>query len=59
MADIHFAAFLVVSFLGCEVLGYVAMACAITPGIHVVFSFFLGGNEYLPFPHVPSIGSLV
>ena len=42
-----------------EVVEYVAMACAIAPAIHVLFSFFLGWNEYMPFLHVPSIGSLV
>lgn len=40
------AAYLVLSFLS-------------APLIHVLFSFFLGWTEYMPFWRIPSVGSLL
>jgi heme A synthase len=40
---------------GREIAEYVLMASVNAPVIHVVFSFFLGWHEYMPFIHVPSL----
>lgn len=38
-----------------EALFYVVLAFLSAPVIHVVFSFFFGWREYMPFLHVPSM----
>ena len=38
---------------------YLILAVLIAPTIHVLFSFFLGWNEYMPFIPVPSLGELM
>lgn len=38
---------------------YLVLAVLIAPVIHVLFSFFLGWKEYMPFIPVPSLGELV
>ncbi len=37
---------------------YLVLAFLIAPVIHVLFSFFLGWKEYMPFIPVPSLGEL-
>jgi hypothetical protein len=41
-----------------EVLAYLVLAFLSSPVIHVVFSFFLGWNEYMPFIEIPAMGEL-
>ena len=38
-----------------ELWQYVILAFLASPLIHVVFSFFFGWHEYMPFLHVPSM----
>ena len=38
-----------------ETTWYIVLAFLSAPVIHVVFSFFLGWREYMPFLHVPSL----
>ena len=38
---------------------YVVLAFAVSPVIHVLFSFFIGWHEYLPFIHVPSMNEFL
>ena len=38
---------------------YLILAVLMAPVIHVLFSFFLGWKEYMPFIPVPSLGELV
>jgi len=38
---------------------YLLLAVLVAPAIHVLFSFFLGWKEYMPFIPVPSIGDLL
>jgi hypothetical protein len=35
------------------------MAVLVAPVIHVLFSFFLGWKEYMPFIPVPYLGELI
>jgi len=42
-----------------ELLIYLVLAALMAPVIHLVFSFFLGWKEYMPFFIVPSIWDLV
>jgi hypothetical protein len=44
---------------GSEIARYVPMAMVVAPTIHVLFSFLLGWNEYMPFIPVPSIHELM
>ncbi|MGZ5127280.1 MAG: hypothetical protein ACXWC1_31300 [Burkholderiales bacterium] len=46
---------LVFRMLRTEFVWYVFLAFASSPAIHVVFSFFIGWHEYLPFWHIPSL----
>lgn len=39
-------------------LAYVLLSALSAPLIHVLFSFFLGWDEYMPFIAVPSLASL-
>lgn len=41
-----------------EWLWYLGLAFLASPAIHLVFSFFFGWHEYLPFWHIPSLWSL-
>jgi hypothetical protein len=38
---------------------YLVLAALSAPLIHVLFAFFLGWNEYMPFIPVPSLASLI
>lgn len=38
---------------------YLLLSAASAPCIHIMFSFFLGWDEYMPFFRVPSIASLL
>ena len=38
---------------------YLMLAMLVAPMIHILFSFFLGWKEYMPFIPVPSLGELV
>jgi hypothetical protein len=40
-------------------LAYVLLSALSAPLIHVLFSFFLGWDEYMPFLPVPSLQSLI
>jgi hypothetical protein len=40
-------------------LAYVLLSALSAPLIHVLFSFFLGWDEYMPFIAVPSLASLI
>ena len=42
-----------------EVARYLPLAIIAAPLIHVLFSFFLGWNEYMPFIQVPSMRALL
>ena len=42
-----------------ETAGYVAMAVLMAPAIHVLFSFFVGWHDYMPWFYVPSLWDLV
>ena len=44
---------------GRELARYLPLAMISAPLIHVLFSFFLGWNEYMPFIQVPSIQALL
>ncbi len=44
---------------GREVARYLPLAMISAPLIHVLFSFFLGWNEYMPFIQVPSMQALL
>jgi hypothetical protein len=44
---------------GREVARYLPMTMVSAPLIHVLFSFFLGWHEYMPFIPVPSMQSLL
>lgn len=44
---------------GLEIARYLPMAMLIAPVIHVVFAFFLGWTEYMPFIPVPSLRALL
>ncbi len=41
-----------------EILAYVVLAFLSSPVIHVVFSFFLGWKDYMPFIEVPAMWEL-
>lgn len=41
-----------------KIIYYLVFAFASAPFIHVMFSFFLGWNEYMPFWKIPYIGNL-
>lgn len=41
-----------------ETLAYLVLAFLSSPVIHVVFSFFLGWKEYMPFIMIPAIWEL-
>jgi hypothetical protein len=43
---------------GGELWQYLLLAFLSSPVIHVLFSFFLGWHEYMPFIRVPSLQSL-
>lgn len=38
---------------------YLVLAALSAPLIHVLFAFFLGWNEYMPFIPIPSLGSIL
>ncbi|HEY9498649.1 MAG TPA: hypothetical protein VIQ78_06470 [Terrimesophilobacter sp.] len=38
---------------------YLMLAALSAPLIHVIFAFFLGWNEYMPFIPIPSLWDLV
>ena len=38
---------------------YLGLAAVSAPLIHVLFAFFLGWHEYMPFITIPSLGSLL
>lgn len=38
---------------------YLVLAALSAPLIHVLFSFFLGWDEYMPFIPIPSFASLI
>jgi hypothetical protein len=40
-------------------VGYLVLAALSAPLIHVLFAFFLGWHEYMPFIQIPSLGSLL
>ena len=42
-----------------EVARFLPLVMVMAPVVHVLFSFFLGWNEYLPFIPVPSLMSLL
>lgn len=42
-----------------EYLWYVVLAFLSAPAIHLVFSFFFGWREYMPFLYVPSLRQLI
>ena len=43
-----------------EVLQYLPLALLMAPVIHVVFSFFIGWHDYMPFPfYIPSLAELI
>jgi len=43
-----------------EVLVYIPAAFFMAPAIHILFSFFIGWHDYMPFPfHVPSLAEFV
>lgn len=44
---------------GRELARYLPLAMISAPLIHVLFSFFLGWNEYMPFIQVPSMQALL
>jgi hypothetical protein len=44
---------------GKELWFYLVLAFVSSPVIHVLFSFFLGWHEYMPFIPVPSLQSLI
>ena len=44
---------------GREVARYLPLAVLVAPLIHVVFAFFFGWAEYMPFIPVPSLRELV
>ena len=44
---------------GRELARYLPLAMISAPLIHVLFSFFLGWNEYMPFLQVPSLRVLL
>lgn len=46
-------------FSGQEVWRYLLLAFLSAPAIHVVFSFFLGWHDYMPFIPVPSLQELL
>lgn len=50
---------LVFRMSGGEIVRYLPMALLIAPLIHVVFAFFFGWTEYMPFIAVPSIADLL
>jgi len=37
----------------------VALSVLLAPTIHILFSFFLGWGEYMPFLPVPALASLL
>jgi len=39
-------------------MAYLVMAFLSSPLIHVVFSFFLGWKEYMPFINIPAMWEL-
>jgi hypothetical protein len=47
------------AFSGKESAQYLVLAFLSSPAIHVVFSFFLGWHEYMPFIPVPSLQDLL
>jgi uncharacterized membrane protein len=42
-----------------ELWRYLVLATLSSPVIHVLFSFFLGWHEYMPFIHVPSLQEIL
>jgi len=42
-----------------EYIRYVSLAFMSSPVIHLVFSFFVGWHEYLPFWHIPAVWQLL
>jgi hypothetical protein len=42
-----------------EVMEYLLLAFLMAPAIHILFSFFLGWKEYIPFLPVPSLLELL
>jgi hypothetical protein len=50
---------LVFQFSTRELWQYLILAFLTSPAIHLVFSFFLGWHEYMPFIRVPSLQELL
>lgn len=42
-----------------EIALYLPLALLVAPVIHVVFAFFLGWTEYMPFIAVPSLREMI
>ena len=42
-----------------EVVPYLCLSFLVPPFIHLVFSFFIGWKEYMPFIPIPSIWELI
>ena len=42
-----------------EIVPYLCLSFLVSPLIHVVFSFFIGWKEYMPFIPIPSIQELL
>jgi hypothetical protein len=42
-----------------ELWRYLVLAFLSSPVIHIIFSFFFGWHEYLPFIYIPSLWSLL
>ncbi len=43
-----------------EIVQYLPLAVLMAAAIHVIFSFFVGWHDYMPFPfHIPSIADLI
>lgn len=46
-------------FNGSELWQYLVLAFLASPAIHVVFSFFFGWHNYMPFLYVPSLHEML
>lgn len=42
-----------------EILTYFILAFISAPLIHIIFSFFIGWKNYMPFIHIPSIWEII
>jgi hypothetical protein len=50
---------LVFRMRGSEIAKYLPLAVSVAPFIHILFSFFLGWKEYMPFIPVPALWELI